>query len=129
MAASSPVTDLSIIDVDAHITEPPDLWTSRAPASLKDRVPRVVGNGSERVWIVDQDVKISTSARVAELNDIFNTGSADKPYNLNGVPASIPHRFDGQELRRSGASSTAHPPTRPSSGPRGNGSSGASIRY
>ena len=58
MAASAPATDLSIIDVDAHITEPHDLWTSRAPASLKDRVPRVVGSGSERSWVVDKDIRI-----------------------------------------------------------------------
>lgn len=30
-----------IIDVDTHITEPPDLWTSRVPASMADRVPYV----------------------------------------------------------------------------------------
>jgi len=61
MAAATPIEDLSIIDVDAHITEPHDLWTSRAPASLKDRVPRVVGSGAERAWIVDQDIQISTT--------------------------------------------------------------------
>ncbi|MGE4650054.1 MAG: amidohydrolase family protein [Myxococcota bacterium] len=32
---------LPVIDVDSHWTEPPDLWTSRAPASLKDRALRV----------------------------------------------------------------------------------------
>ena len=58
MTESAPVTDLSIIDVDAHITEPHDLWTSRAPASLKDRVPRVVGSGTDRSWVVDKDIKI-----------------------------------------------------------------------
>lgn len=31
--------DVSIIDCDAHFTEPPDLWTSRVPASLASRVP------------------------------------------------------------------------------------------
>ena len=60
MAAATPISDLSIIDVDAHITEPHDLWTSRAPASLKNRVPRVVGSGRERAWIVDKDIQIST---------------------------------------------------------------------
>ena len=30
----------TIIDVDTHVTETPDLWTSRAPASIRDRVPR-----------------------------------------------------------------------------------------
>ena len=30
---------LKIIDCDAHFTEPPELWTARAPASMRDRVP------------------------------------------------------------------------------------------
>jgi predicted TIM-barrel fold metal-dependent hydrolase len=30
---------LRIVDGDAHFTEPPDLWTSRAPAQRKDQVP------------------------------------------------------------------------------------------
>jgi uncharacterized protein len=33
---------IKIIDVDTHLTEPADLWTSRAPRELLDRVPRVV---------------------------------------------------------------------------------------
>jgi predicted TIM-barrel fold metal-dependent hydrolase len=32
---------IPIIDVDTHLTEPPDLWTSRAPSKFKDRVPHV----------------------------------------------------------------------------------------
>lgn len=31
----------TIIDADTHVTETPDLWTSRAPASMRDRVPHV----------------------------------------------------------------------------------------
>jgi len=43
----------TIIDADTHVTETPDLWTSRAPASMLDRVPRVEteANGSQR-WVV-----------------------------------------------------------------------------
>jgi predicted TIM-barrel fold metal-dependent hydrolase len=33
---------IKIIDVDTHLTEPADLWTSRAPRNLVNRVPRVV---------------------------------------------------------------------------------------
>ena len=33
---------IKIVDCDTHITEAPDLWTSRAPAKYKDDVPRVV---------------------------------------------------------------------------------------
>jgi predicted TIM-barrel fold metal-dependent hydrolase len=50
---------LAIIDVDAHISEPHDLWTRRAPASIRDRVPRFVGGGRERGWVVDRDVKFA----------------------------------------------------------------------
>ncbi|MFN0089745.1 MAG: amidohydrolase family protein [Acidimicrobiales bacterium] len=30
-----------MIDVDTHVTEPADLWTSRAPARFRDRVPYI----------------------------------------------------------------------------------------
>ncbi len=41
------------IDADTHVTESPDLWTSRAPASMRDRVPNVVtsDNGTQR-WVL-----------------------------------------------------------------------------
>ncbi len=49
---------MPIIDVDAHWSEPPDLWTSRAPKKLRERVPRVVRNdeGKDR-WLVDTDLE------------------------------------------------------------------------
>ena len=52
---------LSIIDVDSHITEPHDLWTSRAPLALRDRVPRVVGEGKKRSWVVDTNVALTAA--------------------------------------------------------------------
>ena len=43
----------TIIDADTHVTETPDLWTSRAPASMRDRVPHVVtsSDGTQRWWL------------------------------------------------------------------------------
>jgi len=48
---------MPIIDVDTHFTEPPDLWTSRAPAKLRDRAPRVErdAQGHEQ-WVVDRNL-------------------------------------------------------------------------
>jgi predicted TIM-barrel fold metal-dependent hydrolase len=48
---------MPIIDVDTHWTEPPDLWTSRAPAHLRDRVLRI-GNDADanRRWIAESDI-------------------------------------------------------------------------
>ena len=34
-----PLDPVKVIDADTHLTERHDLWTKRAPASLKDRVP------------------------------------------------------------------------------------------
>jgi predicted TIM-barrel fold metal-dependent hydrolase len=43
-----------VIDVDSHWTEPPDLWTSRAPKKLADRALRVRRNnqGVEQ-WVIE----------------------------------------------------------------------------
>lgn len=40
----------SIIDVDTHITEVPDVWTRRAPAHLRDAVPRVETDAGGKQW-------------------------------------------------------------------------------
>lgn len=43
----------TIIDVDTHVTESPDLWTKRAPAKLRDLVPRIETASDGRLsWIV-----------------------------------------------------------------------------
>ena len=47
------VGNISVIDVDTHFTEPPDLWTSRAPAAWRDRVPHVVDVNGTPTWILD----------------------------------------------------------------------------
>jgi predicted TIM-barrel fold metal-dependent hydrolase len=42
-----------IIDADTHVTETPELWTKRAPAKMRDRVPRIETDtdGTER-WVL-----------------------------------------------------------------------------
>jgi predicted TIM-barrel fold metal-dependent hydrolase len=44
-----------IIDGDAHWSEPPDLWVSRAPASLKERVPHVKRIDGRDHWFIEGD--------------------------------------------------------------------------
>ena len=47
---------IKIVDCDTHITEAPDMFTSRAPAALKDKVPRVRRvNGVDRWFVGDRD--------------------------------------------------------------------------
>ena len=53
------LADIPIIDVDTHYTEPPDLWTSLAPASLKARAPRVTSDkDGNQSWIVDESLQL-----------------------------------------------------------------------
>jgi predicted TIM-barrel fold metal-dependent hydrolase len=47
---------IKIVDCDTHISEPPDLFTSRAPASMKDKVPHVRQvDGHDRWFVGDRD--------------------------------------------------------------------------
>lgn len=47
---------IKIVDCDTHFTEPPDLFTARAPASLKDKVPQVRRvNGVDRWFVGSRD--------------------------------------------------------------------------
>ena len=45
-----------VVDADTHMTERHDLWTSRAPAKFKDRVPRVERIDGAAQWVVEGDV-------------------------------------------------------------------------
>jgi predicted TIM-barrel fold metal-dependent hydrolase len=45
--------DTLVIDTDTHLTEPRDLWTSRAPARYVDRVPRVEVVDGRNTWVFD----------------------------------------------------------------------------
>lgn len=54
------MADMPIVDIDTHWSEPKDLWSSRAPAKFKDRVPRIVDSKEAGVgkqhWVVDDDI-------------------------------------------------------------------------
>jgi len=50
---------VKIVDCDTHFTEPPDIFTSRAPARLKDKVPyQKIAGGVTRWFVGDQDFGI-----------------------------------------------------------------------
>ena len=40
----------SVIDVDSHLTEPPDVWTARVPASKRDQVPHIERIDGQDTW-------------------------------------------------------------------------------
>jgi uncharacterized protein len=56
----------TIIDADTHVTESADLWTSRAPARLRDRVPHIESDadGSQK-WVVGGSRPLATAGMTA----------------------------------------------------------------
>jgi uncharacterized protein len=53
---------VKVIDADTHLTEPHDLWTKRAPAALRERVPQVKMHDGKMSWVIDGDKSIGTGA-------------------------------------------------------------------
>jgi predicted TIM-barrel fold metal-dependent hydrolase len=49
---SSVFDRFAVIDTDTHITEPPDVWTSRVSKKWGDRVPHVKRVGAKDVWMI-----------------------------------------------------------------------------
>jgi len=42
-----------LISSDSHVTEPPDLWTSRVPTKLRDRAPRIESFPDGDAWVLE----------------------------------------------------------------------------
>jgi predicted TIM-barrel fold metal-dependent hydrolase len=42
-----------LISGDSHVNEPPDLWASRTPAALRDRVPRIERFEQGDAWVIE----------------------------------------------------------------------------
>jgi uncharacterized protein len=72
---------MRVIDVDTHLTEPPDLWTARFPAGRHDEVPHI-----ER--IEGRDTWVAGGTRLGAPGFYSMAGH-------NGVmPASIPETYE-----------------------------------
>ncbi|HZR83680.1 MAG TPA: amidohydrolase family protein [Candidatus Binatia bacterium] len=50
--------DYPILDADAHVNEPPDLWQSRVQSRLRDRAPKVLRTEDGDVWSFDDGKRL-----------------------------------------------------------------------
>ena len=67
VAATSDVLDgLKIVDGDAHFTEPPDLWTSRAPVKMRDQMPVQRTEGGVTAWYIGEHIFASVGGNTIE---------------------------------------------------------------
>jgi predicted TIM-barrel fold metal-dependent hydrolase len=81
-AVADLIHGIKIIDADTHLSEPHDLWTSRAPASLKDRVPRVKIVDGKRRWVIDDNIPLSDGA--SPISVIRKDGSKSRSLEFFG---------------------------------------------
>ena len=42
-----------LVDSDSHINEPPDLWSTRVPAAMRDRAPRIERFEQGDAWVIE----------------------------------------------------------------------------
>ena len=50
------LSGIAVVDADTHLTEPHDLWTSRAPAQWAERLPHVREVDGRPMWTIDGEV-------------------------------------------------------------------------
>ena len=64
----------TIIDVDTHVTEAPDLWTSRVPKSMRDSVPYVAADkrGRKMWYLKDKPIARVGLSATAGVGDMKN---------------------------------------------------------
>lgn len=75
--------DIKIIDCDAHFTEPAELWTSRAPAHLVDRMPVLRTVDGITAWYIDGELWASIGGNTIQTGARKVLGShVIQPYEL-----------------------------------------------
>jgi uncharacterized protein len=80
--------DVAIIDCDAHITEPANLWISRAPASMRDRIPIQKTVDGLTAWYLHDELWASTGGNTIATGGEKILGShVVQPFDLVDVSA------------------------------------------
>ena len=75
-----------VIDVDAHLTEPPDVWTARMPAKLHDQVPHIERIDGVDVWVAGSE-RIGTPGTTSMAG--FDGIIPDHPATYDEIDASM----------------------------------------
>lgn len=77
---------IRIVDCDTHITEAPDLFTSRAPAALKSRMPRVERIDGLGKWMVSGRLDRHPGLKIG----LIESGMGWVPFAIE----ALEHQFD-----------------------------------
>jgi predicted TIM-barrel fold metal-dependent hydrolase len=86
-----------VIDVDTHVTEPRDVWTSRVSSRWGDRVPHVVDDpegGPKEVWVAGDEVLMAAGISAMAGFD------GELPDHPDRIADAIPAAYDAKERLR-----------------------------
>jgi predicted TIM-barrel fold metal-dependent hydrolase len=86
VAAADRLAGVYIIDCDAHLTEPPELWTSRAPEHLVDRMPLLRTVDGVTAWYLDGEVWASIGG-----NTLATSADGGAPEKVHGANSAQPY--------------------------------------
>jgi predicted TIM-barrel fold metal-dependent hydrolase len=89
-----------VISADSHVVEPPDIFSSRLPATRRDRAPKLVGHEGGSAWLVDGADPVplpSTAATGTGWHRAADGPAANGPVSWDAV---LPALFDPAERVR-----------------------------
>ena len=99
--------DYPIIDADAHVNEPPDLWQTRVPQKWRERAPKVLHTEKGDVWSFDDGKRLRplglTAAAGSSFLEFQPAGPAlrrDPPRQLRHEGAARGHGHRRHHARR-----------------------------
>ena len=72
-----------VIDVDTHLTEPPDVWTARVSSKWGDLVPHVERRDGKDVWLIG-DAEVLKPGLVSMAG--FDGTVPDHPATYDDIP-------------------------------------------
>ena len=90
------MSSYSIIDADTHVTETPDLWSSRAPARMRDRVPRIETDtdGTQR-WVLGKSKGLTLGSDNRDVLETQGITTTDGLGSFKNPPKSFQEMHPG----------------------------------
>ncbi|MDO8732573.1 MAG: amidohydrolase family protein [Actinomycetota bacterium] len=86
---------LTIIDGDSHFAEPADLWTSRAPAKFKDRVPQLGVVDGTTCWMLEGNYWTGLGGHTIAKGGTKTLGVLSLPFeDIDDSAWSVPGRLE-----------------------------------
>jgi predicted TIM-barrel fold metal-dependent hydrolase len=89
---------LRVIDCDAHFTEPADLWSARAPAGLRDKLPTLRTESGISSWLINDTLWASTGGNVIRKEGKVRGTVTTQPFDAIDPSAwSVPERLKAMD--------------------------------